>query len=509
MDIMWCLLCLLYVPAIYSVPQYIPGNYISSQSLPSPTSNGNKIYLQKGQQNQQQILSQLPQNILLNMRGLVASPNDAHTVSASPFIQTSYQGNRWPYVNSDSQALNSNAQPSAVQSSAYSGYNNNLNPAYVPSKANLGTVASSNFIEKMQEIINSNESKLTKKPYTIIYPDGKIEYTDNISQIIQKYPNHTILRANDLRNYKIPMGVSENVEIKAKPVAYATYPRPHSTIIPINDLPKPEPLGDMPLERLVPNTMFGEELTTKSLPITHMLLKSSLDKSIILPNISNIKKNQESTDESVSIDFQNANIDTTSNAVGITQNTNKFNELHGNPSPTENILNDSTDAVNEFQSSTIIPGTESPYELAQHSENITNKNNSIKNNGLTIESSYEVPKVTGDSNQNIDDKIDDKIYIPNVSFLSPNETDSPFWFIADDASWDKLYKNDTTNAVYFVFIPPMVSVETDTHVTIYPNGTRVEEVTKIISNGNGKTPTVTKTIKTTNADGKIELNRLP
>lgn len=69
--------------------------------------------------------------------------------------------------------------------------------------------------------------------------------------------------------------------------------------------------------------------------------------------------------------------------------------------------------------------------------------------------------------------------MPHISLLQDDDTNSTFWFSTkDEKAWDKLTSENRKNES---IASPTLTIENDKTITIYPNGTTVEDITKTIT----------------------------
>ncbi|XP_046960450.1 uncharacterized protein LOC124530348 isoform X1 [Vanessa cardui] len=359
-----------------------------------------------------------------------------------------------------------------------------------------------NIINNSRRIQDIYKSEQTIKRYTVIHPDGRIEHVDQIDGILEKYPNHVMVKSDDVMKH-----------VQGRPIAFAkpqTQVTQNPTIKPntINNLQSNvgqnaanNTISDTKTSITVPvvtNPILIKERQLPKLSETHFetVINKKGDKT---SDLSTIQKSK--TSPPVHKIISNSNLNETEEspksvntpeaiekAVEHTQqnqirNNTELKNISGiedqNVIGHNVLLNSSTadEPVNKAENSTEILMDPTPTPIVNESHTLT---------------SVQEPEMNRSEASHLEiNKESDNLVSSPTSTPTPNTentTENPkFWFKADDDFWKKLMSgNNGQNLIYFLFVPPKPNPEKETKTTIYPNGTTVEEVIERINGDDGE-----------------------
>ncbi|XP_046960452.1 uncharacterized protein LOC124530348 isoform X2 [Vanessa cardui] len=374
-----------------------------------------------------------------------------------------------------------------------------MSPEYIQSVDNTFL---KNIINNSRRIQDIYKSEQTIKRYTVIHPDGRIEHVDQIDGILEKYPNHVMVKSDDVMKH-----------VQGRPIAFAkpqTQVTQNPTIKPntINNLQSNvgqnaanNTISDTKTSITVPvvtNPILIKERQLPKLSETHFetVINKKGDKT---SDLSTIQKSK--TSPPVHKIISNSNLNETEEspksvntpeaiekAVEHTQqnqirNNTELKNISGiedqNVIGHNVLLNSSTadEPVNKAENSTEILMDPTPTPIVNESHTLT---------------SVQEPEMNRSEASHLEiNKESDNLVSSPTSTPTPNTentTENPkFWFKADDDFWKKLMSgNNGQNLIYFLFVPPKPNPEKETKTTIYPNGTTVEEVIERINGDDGE-----------------------
>ncbi|CAG4936715.1 unnamed protein product [Colias eurytheme] len=366
--------------------------------------------------------------------------------------------------------------------------NNNQPPLY----RNVPQIPTENYL-------HNNGQQIKKKSFTIIHPNGTTEEADNLEEIIKMYPIHTIVKASEFHRNLLPIN-QHPATIKPQQ-AYAKNPIANPTLVPLFDVPVPTALPkDNEREILYTNTLKDFEPISSPDIITDLLLPNTAN-----PNAHGNPLNKKNISNIVlDLNTVNSNFSTKENDnTGVVKSNKTVSEPQSIKIPnwdSQKIipLNEKVpEELNESQAENNVVVT---IDITPDLENNYEADIIPLNDIYTIEIALENDTKDETTDSKLIDSIDTpietkkcdedtKIDIPNIALLPDNDTESSFWFQSDERFLvDRLLKDKNT---VFFFIPK-VNLEKNTTITIYPNGTRIEE-TRVVKN-DGSKPVVTTII---------------
>ncbi|XP_045764629.1 uncharacterized protein LOC123866902 [Maniola jurtina] len=304
------------------------------------------------------------------------------------------------------------------------------------------------FINKAKELYSLHSSAKNLKRYMIVHSDGTVEHIDNLEMIADKHPNNYIMiKSTDFDKYaqtdkkNLPTSISENQSGVLSTNA-------HHSAIPLT-------------KQKAKQEVFPKTSKNKDIDVIKPDQKAGLlsELSPVKETLSRIPLKTYASDSTPKQDL-----------------TKKI--------PTQKHIPQENSVPRNLSRPVKNNTTATPLEKKSKDED--KNNNKISSSWIPVDI-----KEDKTDNNNITSCPPD-----SPTPISENIDYSGIWF-TDRDFWDKL-QNDTRNILYFFFVPPSPQVKKETKITVYSNGTEVEETIEIVDDEDG-IPQALKSTKVTHA----------